>query len=121
MGHLDKDRECEAVKVYSLKEFVEQKVRAKPGGPINILSVDVEGFDGDVLVLVDRSLDQPAGGVDVEVVEPEVEEVHLQLTPLHHGPVLRAGGSGRSARLSGRPGAGRPAEPGDQGGADACR
>lgn len=39
---------CIEVPVYSLSDFVEREVKGT--GPINILSVDVEGFDGDVLL-----------------------------------------------------------------------
>jgi FkbM family methyltransferase len=42
--------ECEAVKVYSLYDFVQQHVKAESSRPINHLSIDVEGFDGDVLL-----------------------------------------------------------------------
>lgn len=42
--------ECEAVKVYSLYDFVQQNVKAESSRPINHLSIDVEGFDGDVLL-----------------------------------------------------------------------
>jgi len=43
-------RHCQAVKVYSLLEFVEQKVQAPDSQNINVLSIDVEGFDADVLL-----------------------------------------------------------------------
>jgi len=39
---------CVEVPVYSLSNFVEEEVKGT--GPINILSIDVEGFDGDVLL-----------------------------------------------------------------------
>ena len=45
----NKDK-CVTVPVYSLKEFVEKNVKADKSEPINILSIDVEGFDGDVLL-----------------------------------------------------------------------
>ena len=42
---------CETVKVYSLRDYIQQKVRTDiEDHPINILSIDVEGFDGDVLL-----------------------------------------------------------------------
>ncbi|CAJ1934986.1 unnamed protein product [Cylindrotheca closterium] len=43
-------QDCEMVKVYSLLEFVERKVQAPSSQNINVLSIDVEGFDGDVLL-----------------------------------------------------------------------
>jgi len=41
---------CKSVPVYSLKDFVDKHVKANKTDPINILSIDVEGFDGDVLL-----------------------------------------------------------------------
>lgn len=41
---------CEMVKVYSLLELVESKVQAPESQNINVLSIDVEGFDADVLL-----------------------------------------------------------------------
>ena len=47
MSKEDREKTCRPVKVFSLKDFVDQKVKSK--GPIHILSIDVEGFDCDVL------------------------------------------------------------------------
>ena len=41
---------CVTVPVYSLKDFVQKYVKADKSDPINMLSIDVEGFDGDVLL-----------------------------------------------------------------------
>jgi FkbM family methyltransferase len=45
---LSNSTDCVTVPVYSLKEFVQKKVKADKSDPINMLSIDVEGFDGDV-------------------------------------------------------------------------
>lgn len=41
---------CQHIPVYSLKDFVDTHVKTDKANPINILSIDVEGFDGDVLL-----------------------------------------------------------------------
>ncbi len=41
---------CKLLPVFSLKDFVDQKIKAPKSDPINILTIDVEGFDGDVLL-----------------------------------------------------------------------
>ena len=43
-------KDCEHVPVYSLADYIETKVKARKGSAINVLSIDVEGFDGDVLL-----------------------------------------------------------------------
>jgi len=47
---LSNSTDCVTVPVYSLKEFVQKNVKADKSDPINMLSIDVEGFDGDVLL-----------------------------------------------------------------------
>jgi len=47
---------CEDIRMYSLQTYVEKYVKSK--GPINILSVDVEGFDFDVLFGAGSVLDR---------------------------------------------------------------
>ena len=41
---------CKLLPVFSLKDFVDQQTQAPKSDPINILTIDVEGFDGDVLL-----------------------------------------------------------------------
>jgi len=50
---MDEDKRkanCQRVQVYSLSDYIEAHVKADNEDPINILSIDVEGFDGDVLL-----------------------------------------------------------------------
>jgi FkbM family methyltransferase len=51
-----KDVGCKDVKMYSLDSYVENFVRSK--GPINVLNVDVEGWDFDVLFGASSTLDR---------------------------------------------------------------
>jgi FkbM family methyltransferase len=48
MSKIKRQEMCENVNVFSLKTYVEKFVQST--GPINILSIDVEGFDFDVIL-----------------------------------------------------------------------
>ncbi len=53
-----REKECESVPVYSLNDYVKNHTNKnqEEGRPINILSIDVEGFDGDVLLGAGREV-----------------------------------------------------------------
>lgn len=63
----EKKRFCESVPMYSLETYVDTFVHGQ--GPINILSIDVEGFDFDVLFGAGSVLDR------TEYLEFEFHEV----------------------------------------------
>lgn len=57
LGRKQRRGQCEEVPMFSLESFVEKYVKSR--GPINILSIDVEGFDFDLeleLFLIEQNI-----------------------------------------------------------------
>ena len=47
MSEAERKKHCQLVRMYSLNDYVEAHVEANNKDPINILSIGVEGFDGE--------------------------------------------------------------------------